>query len=159
MAKHSISEASRLTGRARSTIHKHINDGKISKELDKEGNPIIDTSELVRAYGPLQDSDNTTTLSTSQRTTPKKQINNNALHAEIEMLKQEKITLLEKRIADLEGERDDWKKQAEQAMRLLTDQRSASETPLGGSQKPVEGPYYHLGWFDRVLGRKALRKA
>ena len=159
MAKHSISEASRLTGKARSTIHKHINDGKVSKELDKEGNPVIDTSELVRAYGPLQDNDNTTTLSASQRTTPIKQHNNNALHTEVEALKQEKITLLEKRITDLEGERDDWKKQAEQAMRLLTDQRPQPETPIESSQKAAEGPQYELGWFDRLLGRKALKRA
>lgn len=148
MAKHSISEASRLTGRARSTIHKHINDGKISKELDKEGNPVIDTSELVRAYGPLQDSGNSTTPPTSQHTTSRKQHNNNALHTEVEALKQEKITLLEKRIADLEGERDDWKKQAEQAMRLLTDQRPRSGMPPESAQKPTEGPQYQIGWWE-----------
>lgn len=50
MAKISISEASRLTGKNRSTLHRHIKSGKLSKFLDEDGNPTIDTSELARVY-------------------------------------------------------------------------------------------------------------
>lgn len=54
MAKHSISEAAKLTGKNRSTLHRHIQSGKLSKEEDEEGNPVIDTSELQRVYGKLK---------------------------------------------------------------------------------------------------------
>ena len=50
MAKISISEASRLTGKNRSTLHRHIKSGKLSKFLDDDNNPTIDTSELARVY-------------------------------------------------------------------------------------------------------------
>lgn len=50
MAQISISEASRLTGKNRSTLHRHIKSGKLSKFLDKDNNPTIDTSELARVY-------------------------------------------------------------------------------------------------------------
>lgn len=49
MAKISISEASRLTGKNRSTLHRHIKSGKLSKIMDGD-TPVLDTSELVRVY-------------------------------------------------------------------------------------------------------------
>ena len=49
MAKISISEASRLTGKDRSTLHRHIKSGKLSKIMDG-GVPFVDTSELARVY-------------------------------------------------------------------------------------------------------------
>ena len=50
MAIVSISEASRLTGKTRATIHRHINTGKLSKVKDDTGTKGIDTSELIRVY-------------------------------------------------------------------------------------------------------------
>jgi hypothetical protein len=44
----SISEASRLTGKDRRTIQRHIAAGKLSRAADGKG---IDTSELLRVYG------------------------------------------------------------------------------------------------------------
>lgn len=49
MAKISISEASRLTGKNRSTLHRHIKSGKLSKIMEGD-TPVLDTSELVRVY-------------------------------------------------------------------------------------------------------------
>ena len=50
MAIVSISEASRLTGKTRATIHRHINTGKLSKTKDDTGSVGIDISELIRVY-------------------------------------------------------------------------------------------------------------
>ena len=50
MAIVSISEASRLSGKTRATIHRHINTGKLSKVKDNTGNIGIDISELIRVY-------------------------------------------------------------------------------------------------------------
>lgn len=50
MALVTISEASRLTGKARKTLYAHIKSGKVSSRLDKDKVRKIDTSELVRVY-------------------------------------------------------------------------------------------------------------
>jgi len=50
MAIVSISEAARLTGKTRATIHRHINTGKLSKTKDDTGAIGIDISELIRVY-------------------------------------------------------------------------------------------------------------
>ena len=44
------SEVARITGKSRTTIQAHIKDGKLSYELDKDGNKIIQASELIRVY-------------------------------------------------------------------------------------------------------------
>jgi hypothetical protein len=54
MANVSISEAARVTGKSRATIQRHIKVGKLSVGKDVSGNPIIDTSELLRVYGSMQ---------------------------------------------------------------------------------------------------------
>jgi hypothetical protein len=48
---YSISAASRLTGKSRTTITKHIRQGKLSCEIDERGVKLVDGSELARVYG------------------------------------------------------------------------------------------------------------
>jgi len=50
----SISEAARLTGKSRQTLHRHIVTGKLSK-CNTDTNAIgVDTSELLRVYGNIK---------------------------------------------------------------------------------------------------------
>lgn len=49
--KYSISAASRITGKSRTTIAKHLKEGKLSSDDDGQGNRVIDASELIRVYG------------------------------------------------------------------------------------------------------------
>jgi len=50
----SISKASRLTGKSRTTLLRHIEQGKLSKSTDSTTNRTgIDISELIRVYGNL----------------------------------------------------------------------------------------------------------
>lgn len=71
----SISEASRLTGKARSTIQAHIKTGKISKTTDHHtGNIGIETSELIRVFGEINiqnttDATHSKNVAISQQTT------------------------------------------------------------------------------------------
>jgi len=71
----SISEAARLTGKARSTIQAHIKTGKISKTTDHHtGNTGIETSELIRVFGKINIQNTTDTtrsenVAISQQTT------------------------------------------------------------------------------------------
>lgn len=120
MAKHSISEASRITGKSRSTIHRHIKIGKISKEIASDGAPVIDTSELQRVYGSLDLRDSTSTPQAIQSDTPP---DTPSLTAEVEALRRENEMLRE--------DRDRWASQAESLTRLLTHQPPQRVTWLG----------------------------
>ncbi|MBU2788733.1 hypothetical protein HFQ13_11075 [Acidithiobacillus sp. VAN18-1] len=54
MAKVTITEAARLAGISRITMYrKYIRTGVISVERDRDGNPQIDISELVRVFGEI----------------------------------------------------------------------------------------------------------
>lgn len=54
MAKVNLSKAAILVGKNRTTIWRHVNSGKVSIERDRDGNPMVDTSELIRVYGELK---------------------------------------------------------------------------------------------------------
>lgn len=54
MALVTISEAAKLTGKSRTTIHRHISTGKLSKVQDGAGNFKLDISELIRVYGSFK---------------------------------------------------------------------------------------------------------
>lgn len=54
MAKLNLSQAAKIVGRNRTTIWRHVNAGRLSIERDRDGNPLVDTSELLRVYGELK---------------------------------------------------------------------------------------------------------
>lgn len=53
MAKVSVAEAAKLTGKSIKTIYRHIDTGKLSSSQDDNGYKSIDISELQRVYGNL----------------------------------------------------------------------------------------------------------
>lgn len=53
MAKLNLSQAAKAVGKNRTTIWRHINTGKLSSERNNDGNPVVDTSELLRVYGEI----------------------------------------------------------------------------------------------------------
>jgi DNA-binding transcriptional MerR regulator len=58
MAQVSISEAARLSRRSRTTLYRYKDEGKLSFSVDSQGNPVIDTAELIRVFGTIElDSD------------------------------------------------------------------------------------------------------
>lgn len=63
--KFSISASNRITGKSRTTISKHLKDGKLSGETDSDGNTVIDASELLRVYGDVCDFDKATSKARS----------------------------------------------------------------------------------------------
>lgn len=111
MAKHSISDAARIAGKSRTTLHRHIKSGKLSKSLDDNGFPVVDTSELQRVYGTLSQLDSTDTASVEQPETPPKIA---TLQMELDALRREND--------NLRNERDRWASQAESLTRLITHQ-------------------------------------
>ncbi|NCC02273.1 MAG: DNA-binding protein [Clostridia bacterium] len=54
MAKISISEAARLTGKSRTTLHRLIKTGELSTCHGARNARMVDVSELIRVFGPLE---------------------------------------------------------------------------------------------------------
>jgi len=46
-----MSQAAQAVGITRRTLYNHVKQGKITTSRDKKNNPVIDVSELIRAYG------------------------------------------------------------------------------------------------------------
>lgn len=152
MAKHSISEAAKLTGKARSTLHRHLKDGKISKERDADGQPVIDTAELVRVYGPLQAQDSSDTVAIGQHATP---IQDSPLQAKIEAMMEAQIDQLRADLDDARKERDDWKAQAQRLSGLLSDQRPiATAAPVPAQQENPPATRQFLSRFFTSFRRR-----
>jgi predicted site-specific integrase-resolvase len=57
MAKLTITESAKAAGIGRATLYRHIKEGKISCEIDKKGQKVIDTAELIRVYGEIRDTE------------------------------------------------------------------------------------------------------
>ena len=53
MAKVSISEAARLTGKSRTTLHRLIKTGELSTCAGVRNSKMIDISELIRVFGDI----------------------------------------------------------------------------------------------------------
>lgn len=87
----SISEASRLTGKTRATIHRHINTGKLSKSINDTGGYGVDITELIRVYGSIKDTDSkqANDVKIEQRNTDE----TNALKARLAVLEAENNVL------------------------------------------------------------------
>jgi len=49
-----ISKASKLTGKSRQTLYKHLQNGQLSLSSDVNGSKGLDISELIRVYGQLK---------------------------------------------------------------------------------------------------------
>ncbi|HHS8295670.1 TPA: helix-turn-helix domain-containing protein [Yersinia enterocolitica] len=107
MAQVSISEAARLTGKSRKTLHTYISNGKLTKVTDTHGKPKIDTSELIRVFGELTRPKETVTpqCNFSQDVTPEAVTINNT---EVERLKQE-VSFLKELLIEKDKRNDDLK--------------------------------------------------
>lgn len=89
----SISEAARLTGKARSTLHKYIKQGKLSTTTGSDNiTKKIDISELFRVFGDISTtgSDTVTPVAKLQQTTPDE---THALQTKLQLLEQENAHL------------------------------------------------------------------
>jgi DNA repair exonuclease SbcCD ATPase subunit len=137
MPKVSISEAARMAGKSRITIHRHIEKGLVSKEIDETGSPVIDVSELERVYGSLRHDTASDGVAKEPHATAGTSNDSSVLQGETENLRERLSLLTNERererqtlretIDDLREDRDRWRAQAERATRLLTDQRPETE--------------------------------
>lgn len=67
---HTIQEAVKLTGKSRRTIYDHCTQGRVSYSVGDDGRRYFETSELIRAYGPLRGSAHPSPVQSAQPRTP-----------------------------------------------------------------------------------------
>jgi len=119
MALVSKAKAARLAGCSRTTIHRYINEGKLSESDGK-----IDTSELMRVFGEISEQDSTASSerSSGQSVTPQSTPQTDPL---LHQLLAEK----DKRIEEISKDRDRWRDLAEEQTLRLTDQSKSGPQP------------------------------
>lgn len=125
MAKVSVSEAARLAGISRTNFYKsYVKTGKLTVERDEDGKPTVDTSEILRVFGRLQDISNDTEQN-EQKVTPENTPNLSSLEAELKAVR-ELLSIKDEQLSDAK-EREAWmRKQIEElttAVRLIEDKR------------------------------------
>lgn len=119
MALVSKAKAARLAGCSRTTIHRYINEGKLSESDGK-----LDTSELLRVFGAISEQDSTPSSERSggQHVTPQSTPQPDPL---LHQLLAEK----DKRIEEVTKDRDHWRDLAEEQTLRLTDQSKSGPQP------------------------------
>lgn len=130
MALVSKTEAAKLTGKSRTTIHSYVNKGKLSATDGK-----IETSELIRVFGELKTESyaqpaQTKMLQSGRNLTPDQTA---------------RIRDLENQLDDVKQDRDSWRDQAQANQRLL-------ENKAGQDQGGKINQYVILG----MLGLMAM---
>lgn len=135
----SVSQAARLAGISRQHLYrKYIKPGEISVQRDGKGDPVIDTSELLRVFGRLV-GDTHGDDNGLQKATPAKTNGDNVLLAEL----QAKLQVLEAENRSLRERLEDKDRNLEdirQALRLLEDMRP-KEVP-----RVKEKPWWKRIW-------------
>jgi len=104
MPELNLSQAARLYGKSRMTIHRHCRAGRITSRLSDDGQRLIDLSELIRAYGETPNPVTPdTTSKASQRYTledTQKSMRDDLLLREIQALR-EQVTQLQDEVREL----------------------------------------------------------
>jgi len=115
----SKAKAARLAGCSRTTIHRYINEGKLS-----ESDGQIDTSELMRVFGEIseQTGGQSSERSSGQPVTPQSTPQPDPL---LHQLLAEK----DKRIEEISQDRDRWRNLAEEQTLRLTNQSKSGPQP------------------------------
>ena len=133
MALVNITEAARLAGKSRSQFYKgYIKAGKVSVSKDAEGKPCIDTAELLRVFGRLQDTGDTGKQDApAHAPTPPPQQADTGKLAALEM----EVKLLREQLDKAEG-REKW---LQGQVENLTDTMKRLEAP---KNKPVKWKFW-----------------
>lgn len=126
MAKVNLTHGAKLAGISRSTLNRHLKDGKVSKGIGADGKPCVDTSELQRVYGSVSHDALRRDVPMAQRRTPSEVAET---VAEIALLRAE-LSVARERLEETQRDRDEWKGQAKTLSLLLTDQRPEKPTKL-----------------------------
>jgi len=118
MTSLSLRQAAQQAGVSKSTILRAIQKGRLSSTRQDDGGHSIDPSELARVY-PGVPAQRLSTDAMGQGAMPDETL---ALRAQLDGLKAQ-LELMREHADDIKAQRDGWQAQAENAQRLLGDQR------------------------------------
>ena len=116
--KYSISASHRITGKSRTTISKHLQEGKLTCEVDEHGNKLIDASELLRVYGDacrFEREEGREANASPPRLSSVSSFSGAAAEARLEALEQQ----LSREMAERERERRQYREQVEHLQESL----------------------------------------
>lgn len=133
-------------GVSRRTIQNHIKQGRVSCELDEQGNKVIDAAELIRVYGELRDP-----FACGMSHTPVHDLQNDA--PDLTPLLQQRVKDLERYLEFLERDREERLKREEQFYREKEELMGIikqQQTQLLTLQPPPR-----TGFFARLFGARS----
>lgn len=130
-----LSEATDLTGKSKSTLNRAIKSGDLSAKRSDDGKTYeVEKSELERVYGPFD-----ANLGSSEVNQVTNHGSPDVANLRVEWLEQRseeiklahrrEVELLKTQLDDLRQERDDWKTQASNQTLLLKHEQERTQTP------------------------------
>ena len=137
--KLSLSEAARRAGVGRQTLYRRISQGKLSREIGADGQPVIDLSELARLYpaaiGERTGRDTGRDVS-SDNSGQGSETGADTLADHAGVVAAAELAALRERVRTLEADKADLSAKLDKALdtlqaqtRLLTDQRPSESRP------------------------------
>ncbi len=126
MSKVGAQRAADLTGRSKSTVQRAMKSGKLSFEIDENGQRLVDVSELERVFGmaPERPAGNSDDLVKAEIQRAHDMIENERMKMRIRML-EDQLHMTQQQLDDVKDQRDQWQKQAQQV--LITSQYSQKQ--------------------------------
>ncbi len=122
---HTLAQATKLTGRSRRSLYRDMDAGRVSYRVRDDGRRELETSELIRAYGPLRGLARETVPEVAQADTP-----DGTPSAEPMAALLEELRLLREEVAGLRAE-----------LRLIEHKPGPAKYPeAGGFKAAVEQP-------------------
>jgi hypothetical protein len=137
-ARLNVSQAAKAVRKARSTINRDIDHGKVSVTRNGKGQPFIEVAELERVYGTVNIETVTEPVPIGHYGTPKNDNSDSALIKEIELLRErlaDKDSVIDDLRGRLDAETEARRIEGEERRKLtalLTDQRVAADLAESG---------------------------
>lgn len=138
-----INQAARLTGKNKSVIWRDTKAGKLSSTLDGKGKTVYNLAELERVYGQLRDPSIETVPLAVASNQSQLDFEREKLEMKLQFLERE-LSLVREQLFELRDDRDQWRDQAQTALRALPRPVSATDADV---QQPAK-----KHWFFRSLG-------
>ena len=143
-ARLNLSQAAKAVGKARSTINRDIDNGKVSVTRNSKGQPFIEIVELERVYGEVSIETVTEPVQFGHSGTPKNDNSDSPLIKEIELLR-ERLADKDSVIDDLRRRLDAEAEERRKLTAILTDQRPQQQpAPIPPPRKGLRGFLHRL---------------
>ena len=137
----SITEAARVSGKSRATLHRHIKKGKLNTTIDSAGIKCIDAAELLRVYGELQNVTSETDKKIHDNTASYNEKPPDATREELELSNM----MLHERLREATARETFYQEQ----IKSLIDQLSAAQSKMLALEAPPK-----KGFFARLFGKE-----